>query len=66
MCDIFHFVLDQGAHMFVWKQKQNFFIIPHGITCSKSTIEILEQGIKYVQSQEEIPQSNMIDVVLEP
>ena len=30
-------------------------MIPAGITCSKSTIEVLEQGMKYVQSQEERP-----------
>ena len=52
-------------HMFFWKEKQNFYIVPADITCSKSTIEVLEQGIKYVQSQEERPQSNIIDVVLE-
>ena len=36
------------------------------MTCSKSTIAVLEQGVKYVQSQKERPQSNIIDVVLEP
>ena len=44
--DIFNFLWDQGAHMFVWKGKQNFCIIPTCITCSKSTIKILEQGLK--------------------
>ena len=39
--------------MIFWKEKQNFYIIPAGITCSKSTIELLEQSMKYVQSQEE-------------
>ena len=65
MCDIFNFLWDQGMHMFFWKEKQNFYIVPADITCSKSTIEVLEQGITYVQSQEERPQSNIIDVVLE-
>ena len=65
MCDIFNFLSDPGAHMFFWKEKQNFYIIPAGITCSKSTIEVLEQGMKHVQSQEERPQNNIIDVVLE-
>ena len=41
-------------------------MIPTGITCLKSTIEILEQGMKYIQRQEERPQNNIIDVVLEP
>ena len=35
-------------------------------TCSNSTIEVLEEGVKYVQSQQEMPQSNNINVVLEP
>ena len=52
MCDIFNFLWNQGEHIFLWKEKQNFCIIPAGITCSKSTIEVLEQRIKYVQSQE--------------
>ena len=46
--------------MFFWKK--NF---PVAITCSKTVIEVLEQGMKYVRSQEERPQSNIIDVVLE-
>ena len=48
MRDIFNFIWDQGAHMFFWEQKQNFYVIPAGITCSNSTIEVLEQGMKYV------------------
>ena len=44
----FNFIWDQGAHMFLWEQEQNFYVIPAGITCSNSTIEVLEQGIKYV------------------
>ena len=52
--------------MFFWKEKQNFCIIPAGITCSKSTTEVLEQGIKYVQSQQERPHSNIIDIIPEP
>ena len=39
--------------MFFWKEKRNFYIIPAGITCSKWTIEVEEQGMKYVQSQKE-------------
>ena len=27
---------------------KKFFTIPAGITCSKSTIETIEQGVKYV------------------
>ena len=50
MCDIFNFLWDQDAHMFFWKEKQNFCIIPACITCPKPTTEILEQGLKYVQS----------------
>ena len=50
--------------MFFWKEKQNFYIIPAGITSSKSTIEALEQGMKYIQSQEERPLGNIIDVIL--
>ena len=53
MGDIFNFYWNHGAHMFIWKEKQNFYMIPAGITCSKSTTEILDQGMKYVQSQEE-------------
>ena len=41
MCDIFDFLGDQGAHMFFWKEKQNFCKIPADITFSKST-EVLE------------------------
>ena len=41
--------------MFIWTEKQNFSMISAGITCSKSAIEVLEQGMKYVQSQEERP-----------
>ena len=37
-----------------------------GIICSNSTIEVLKQGMKYVQSQEERPQNNIIDMILEP
>ena len=50
MCEIFNFLRDQGAHTFFWKEKQNFGIIPACIKCSKSIIEILERGLKYVQS----------------
>ena len=50
----------QGAHMFFWKEKQNFYIIPAGITCSKSKIEVLEQSMKYVQSHKERSQNNII------
>ena len=53
MGDIFNFYWDQGAHMFFWKEKQNFYLIPAGVTCPKSAIEVLEQGMKYVLSQEE-------------
>ena len=52
--------------MFFWKEKRNFCVIPAGITFSKSTIEVLEQGMKYVQSLEERLQNNIIDVILEP
>ena len=52
MHDFFNFLWDQGAHMFFRKEKQNFCIIPAGITCSKSTLEVLEQGKKYVESRE--------------
>ena len=52
--------------MFFWKEKQNFYLNPVGITCSKSTIEVLEEGMKYIQSQEERPQNNITDIVLEP
>ena len=52
--------------MLFWKEKRNFSIISTGITGSNSTIEVLEQGMKYVQSQEERPQNNIIDVILEP
>ena len=55
MHDVINFLWDQGAHMFFWKEKQNFCLISDGITCSKSTIEVLEQGMKYVQIQEERP-----------
>ena len=51
--------------MLFWKEKRNFSIISTGITGSNSTIEVLEQGMKYVQSQEERPQNNIIDVILE-
>ena len=50
--------------MFFLKEKQNFCVIPAGITCSKSAIEVLEQGKKCVPSQEERPQNIIIDVVL--
>ena len=53
-------------HMFFWKEKQKFCIIPPGITGSTATIEVLEQGMKYVQSQEERPQKNIIEIVLQP
>ena len=46
--------------------KKNFCIIPADIACSKSTIELLEQGMKYVQSEEERPQSNITEVTREP
>ena len=49
---IFYFLWDQGVHVLFWKLKQNFCISPASITCSKSTIEVLEQVIKYVQIQE--------------
>ena len=62
----FNFLWDQGMHMFFWKEKQKFCIIPPGITGSTATIEVLEQGMKYVQSQEERPQNNIIDIVLQP
>ena len=52
--------------MFFWKEKENFYIIPAGTTCSKSKIEVLEQIMKYVQSEEERAENNIIDVVLEP
>ena len=38
--------------MFFWKEKQNFYLIPAGVTCPKSATEVLEQGMKYVLSQE--------------
>ena len=53
-------------HIIFWEEKQNICIIPAGIICSKSTIKVLQQGMKYVQSQEERPQNNITDVVLEP
>ena len=65
MCDIFNFPQDQGAHMFFWKKK-NWYIIPADSSCSKSTIEVLGQGIKYVQTQQDRPQNSIIDVVLKP
>ena len=36
------------------------------MTCSISAIAVVEQGVKYVRSQEERSQNNIIDVVLEP
>ena len=48
------------------KEKQNFCIISADITCSKSTIKVLEQGMKYVQSKAERPQDNIIDLILNP
>ena len=66
MYDIFNFLWDQDVPMFFWKEKQNFYIIPAGTTCSKSKIEVLEQIMKYVQSEEEKAENNIIDVVLEP
>ena len=48
MCDVVNFVGDQSAHMFFWKEKHKFYMIPAGITCSKSIIELLKQGMKYV------------------
>ena len=45
-------------------EKKNFCIIPADIACSKSTIELLEQGMKYVQSEEERPQSIIPEVTL--
>ena len=50
MRDVFNFFRDQGAQMFFWKEKQNFYAIPAGIACSKSTADVVEQGMKYVQS----------------
>ena len=35
---------------FFLKEKRNFCKIPAAITCSKSTIEVLEQSAKYVHS----------------
>ena len=52
--------------MLFWKEKQNFSIIQAVISRSESTIEVLEQITKYVQSQEDRPQNNSIAVVLEP
>ena len=49
--------------IFLLERKTNFCIILARITCSKSTIQVLEQGMKYVQSQEERQQNN---IVLEP
>ena len=46
ICEMFNFLWDQGVHMFLWKEKQNFCIIPACITCSKSTTEIVEQCSK--------------------
>ena len=43
--------------MFFWREKQNFCLIQAHTTCSR---EALEQGMKYVQSQEERPQNNII------
>ena len=48
------------------KEKQNFYIIPTDITCSNSTIKVIEQGMKYVQSKKERPQNNIIELVLDP
>ena len=53
MWDIFNVSWDQDVHMSFWKEKQNFYIIPAGITCSKSTVKVLEQGMKCVQIKEE-------------
>ena len=46
--------------MLFWKEKQNF------ITCSKSIIKMLEQGLKYVQSSHKRHQNDNIGVVIEP
>ena len=60
----FYFPLRSGCiHMFFRKEKQNFYIISAGISSSKSTIEALEQGIKYVQSQN-WPLGNITGVIL--
>ena len=66
MCDIYNLLWDQGVHIFFWKEKQNFYIIHGYITCSKSTIEILEQGLKYVQSYQERQQNDITAVILKP
>ena len=65
MCDIFNFPWDKGTHMFIWKEKQNFCITQAGLACLKSSLEVLGQGVKYVQSYQERPQNNAIDVILE-
>ena len=39
---------------------------PAGILCWKSSIKVPKQTMEYVQSQEERPQNNIIDAVLEP
>ena len=41
-----------------------FVIIQSAITCSKWTIETLEQGVKYVQSQQWRHQNDATGVVL--
>ena len=36
------------------------------MTWSRSTIEVLEEGMKHVQSQEERPQNKIIDAIVDP
>ena len=55
MRDIFNFLWDQDAQCSFGKKKT--FVL------SQLTIEVLEQGMKYVQSQEERSQNNVNDVV---
>ena len=52
--------------MLFWKEKQNFIIILACISCSKSIIKMLQQGLKYVQSSHKRQQNDVIGVVMEP
>ena len=66
-CVIFLISFEIRVHTCSFEKKDKTSnIILAGIACSKSKIEFLEQSMKYVQSQEERPQNNIIDVVLEP
>ena len=44
--------------------KFNFMITQLTFNCSKSTIEIVEKGVRYVQSYQQKHQNDVIDVFL--